>query len=121
MFANDSNLAFQAETILQLEHQVNDVLESIHEWLRTNKLFVNSIKSEYMIIASDNRLSNIVQNPKFYLDNKLIRWVISTTRRIHNTEIMMYKIYYSKSTEYLHECYQNPSEVYHYEVRNSEI
>ena len=35
-------------------------------------------KTEYMIIASDNRLSNRVQNPNFYIGNETINRVSYT-------------------------------------------
>ena len=78
MFADDTSLTFKAETIHELEHQANQDLENINQWLIANKLFANLTKTEYMIIASDNRLSNLIQSPKFYLDNKLIRQVSNT-------------------------------------------
>ena len=58
MFPGDTNLTFKAETVSELELQVNRDLEKINQWLIANKLFVNMTKTEYMIIASDNRLSN---------------------------------------------------------------
>lgn len=228
MFADDTNLTFKAETISDLEHQVNQDLENVNQWLIANKLSVNLTKTEYMIIASENRLSNLLQYPKFYLAKKLIRRVSITkslglhideklswtkqidvlskkissaigglkrvrqyvpfkillviynsliqshfdycdvvwnsglnlelssrlqklqnraarvitqadyetssmeilrnlnwndllTRRIYNSAIMMYKILYGQSTDYLHECYQKRSETNIYQLRNSEV
>ena len=43
------------------------------------------------------------------------------TRRIHNSAIMMYKICYGESTEYLHQSYQKRSEINIYQLRNGEI
>ena len=43
--------------------------------MNINKLSLNVTKTEYLIIASGNRLSNITQNPKLYLGNKFIKRV----------------------------------------------
>ena len=87
MFADDTNLTFKAETVRELEHQVNHDLENINQWLIANKLFVNMTKTEYMIIASDNRFSNMIENPNFYIGNETINrvsilrpWVYTSMR-----------------------------------------
>ena len=39
--------------------KLNDELENVHDWLLANKLTLNIEKTEYMIIGSYKRISNI--------------------------------------------------------------
>ena len=41
----------------ELQSVVNSELENLHKWLNTNKLSLNIVKTEFMIIVSRQRMS----------------------------------------------------------------
>ena len=53
----------------------NADLENINEWLKANKISLNTVKTEYMFIGSDHNLSKIRDIPLLFLDGKPIRRV----------------------------------------------
>ena len=56
MFADDTNIAFAASTLIDLEKGLNSELRSLNQWLISNKLSLNVAKTEYMVIESNQRL-----------------------------------------------------------------
>ena len=73
-------------------------LENVHQWLLANKLTLNKDKSEYMIICSRQRISNLVTDPKIEHGESVIKRVhksktleviidehLSWTHQIQNT------------------------------------
>ena len=54
---------------------INVDLENVHQWLLANKLTLNKDKTEYMIIGSRQRISNLVTDPKIELGESVIKRV----------------------------------------------
>lgn len=75
MFADDTNLTTKGKTIEEVEANLNNNLEKVHQWLLSNKLTLNKDKTEYMIIGSRQRLNNFNGDPSIGLDNKNIKRV----------------------------------------------
>jgi hypothetical protein len=46
------------------QERINVDLENVHQWLLANKLTLNKDKTEYMIIGSRQRISNLVTDSK---------------------------------------------------------
>ena len=59
LFANDTSLSCNGMSSADIEGKLNNDLEKVHAWLTANKLTLNSNKSEYMIIASRQKLNSI--------------------------------------------------------------
>ena len=59
----------------ELLERINVDLENIHQWLLANKLTLNKDKTEYMIIGSRQRISNLVTDPKIELGESVIKRV----------------------------------------------
>lgn len=57
MYADDTSLTFTACTIPELQKMMETDLYHIKQWLQCNKLSLNIMKTEYMIIGSRQRLS----------------------------------------------------------------
>ena len=56
MFADDTHLTFSAANIHGIDHSQNQDLENVSEWLAANKLTLNALKTEYMLIGSRQRI-----------------------------------------------------------------
>ncbi|CAB3989406.1 Hypothetical predicted protein [Paramuricea clavata] len=76
MFADDTNVSTNGKTNDELQERINVDLENIHQWLLANKLTLNKDKTEYMIIGSRQRISNLVlTDPKIELGESVIKQV----------------------------------------------
>jgi len=63
MYANHTSVTLSDADVDQIEIRMNNDLNSLHRWLQINRLSLNVIKSEYMIIASRQRLANLQREP----------------------------------------------------------
>ena len=75
MYADDTQITAKAETVAELEHVLNLDVKNLSEWLCANKLSANSTKTEFMTIASDFRLKQILTQPNIKLGNNTIKRV----------------------------------------------
>ena len=58
MFAEDTNISTQGKTGTEIQDRLNMDLENVHQWQISNKLTFNKKKTEYMIVGSQQRISN---------------------------------------------------------------
>ena len=63
------------EPIREINENLNENLEKVHQWLLSNKLTLNIERTEYMIIGSKQRLTNITNDPKIELGELEIKRV----------------------------------------------
>ena len=61
-----------------IEDKLNADLEHLHVWLRSNRLSLNVVKSEYVAIASRNRLNNLSSDPIVTIGNTRLTRVKET-------------------------------------------
>ena len=54
-FADDSTLHINFNKKVDISYQINNELEAINNWLRTNKLYLNVNKTKYMIINNRDK------------------------------------------------------------------
>jgi hypothetical protein len=86
MFADDTNISTNGKTNDELQERINVDLENVHQWLLANKLTLNKDKTEYVIIGSIQRISNLVTGPKIKLGESIIK-------RVHKTKTLGVIIY----------------------------
>ena len=75
MFADDTNISTQGKTDNEIQERLNTDLENVHQWLTSNKLTFNKKKTEYMIVGSRQRISNILTDPIVKLGDSTIKRV----------------------------------------------
>ena len=75
MFADDTNLTTSDPSVADIETNLNEDLEHIHQWLLTNKPTVHQEKTEYIIDGSTQRLNNINIEPDLKLGGSRINSV----------------------------------------------
>ena len=46
MFADDTNISCQGESLADIENKINVDLDNVHKWLIGNKLTLNTEKTE---------------------------------------------------------------------------
>ena len=56
LFADDTNMFITGKDMDVLCHQLNEDLRNVQEWLQCNKLFLNVLKTHYMVFTPRNRV-----------------------------------------------------------------
>ena len=67
MFADDTNITVSGKLIEEAEVAVNADLNNIREWLVSNRLCLNLVKTEYILIGSRYNINTWKNNRVFLL------------------------------------------------------
>ena len=78
LFADDTNLSVRGATAGEIEEKLESDLNNVHNWLLTNKLTLNVRKTEYMLIGSRQKLSQVKIDPDLHIGSEGIGRVSST-------------------------------------------
>ncbi len=72
MFADDTSISSSATSLLEIENKINNDLHNVNIWLETNKLTLNTEKTEFMLIASKRKLKKYSGNPNINIGSQNI-------------------------------------------------
>ena len=61
IYADDTNLTFTTCNIPELQHDMNVDLRYLQNWLIANRLTLNVLKTEYMLVGSRKKIANLTQ------------------------------------------------------------
>ena len=78
LIADDTNLTKIGATSHDIEMKLEKDLSNVHNWLLANKLTLNVKKTEYMIIGSRQKLSQIINEPVLSIGSESVSRVSST-------------------------------------------
>ena len=73
MFADDTQIGRSSSNVNIVTNALNNDLKNVSDWLSTNKLSLNTEKTEYMIIGSHQRLGSIETEPAICLGANKIK------------------------------------------------
>ena len=59
MFADDTSISYSANTTGELQNVINSELKKLNSWLITNRLSLNIVKTEFMVIGSQQKLRSL--------------------------------------------------------------
>ena len=63
MYADDTSITFASNNVEEINECINSDLEEIRVWLAANELTLNMTKTEFLLIGSRQRLSNLTESP----------------------------------------------------------
>ena len=75
MFADDTTLTASGIALLEIESKINHDLNNVQKWLLANKLCLNLIKTEYLLIGSKQKISKLTNDPVIQIANRLVNRV----------------------------------------------
>ncbi len=78
MFADDTNLTYASYNIHEINHNFNEDLANVSEWLSANKLTLNQTKTELMLIGSRQRINTFQSTPLLAINNVPVKQVSHT-------------------------------------------
>lgn len=59
LFADDTSLTASGKTLNEVEEGVNHDLDKVRKWLTANRLSLNVAKTEFILIASNSKISGL--------------------------------------------------------------
>jgi hypothetical protein len=59
MFADDTSISYATDWAEELQNVINSELKILDDWLVTNKLSLNIIKTDFMVIGSMQRIKTL--------------------------------------------------------------
>ena len=77
MYANDMNLTLTSTDVERINYCLNHDLSNMYEWLSANKLNLNMTKTEFMLIASRQKLSQFIESPSITIKENASEQVTS--------------------------------------------
>jgi hypothetical protein len=77
MFADDTSVSYASNSAKELRNVINSELKSLNRWLITNKLSLNIVKTEFMIIGSRQRIRNLNDEIDIELNGNIINKIDS--------------------------------------------
>ena len=75
MFAHNTTLTASGKSISELQFTINHDLANVKQWLSANKLSLNLIKTEYLLIGSRHNINNISAVPNVSVGDVSIKRV----------------------------------------------
>ena len=78
MFADDTTLTACGKSLLEIESKINSDLANVNAWLLANKLSLNLVKTEYLLIGSRSKINNLTSEPNIVINNRPIKRVTET-------------------------------------------
>jgi hypothetical protein len=75
MFADDTNITVSVKSIKEAEVAVNADLNNIREWLLSNRLSLNLVKMEYLLIGSRHNINTLEEQPSVFIGDEPIKRV----------------------------------------------
>ncbi|CAB3998901.1 Hypothetical predicted protein [Paramuricea clavata] len=78
MFADDTNLTAIGRTISEAEERASVDMRNVQKWLCANKLSLNIAKTEYVLIGTRHKISNIDTHQGVKINNQLIKKIKNT-------------------------------------------
>ena len=77
MYADDTSLTLASTDIDHINYCLKYDLSNVYEWLAANKLTLNVTKTEFMLIASRQKLSQFTESPSLTINENTIEQVTS--------------------------------------------
>ena len=78
MYADDTNMTFTACSIPELQHDMNIDLQFLQNWLIANRLTLNVLKTEFMLVGSRQRVAILTQELDLSINGILLKRVNSS-------------------------------------------
>ena len=77
MYADDTHTTYAYVVVNSIQLNLNHDLGNLNKWLISNKLTLNTAKTEFMLIGSRKKLSTLSSPPELSIDNVPIEQVTS--------------------------------------------
>jgi hypothetical protein len=93
MFADDTSVRYASNSVEELKNIMNSDLKNLNSWLTTNRLRLNIVKTEFMIIGSRQKIRVIDGEMNIKInDNKINRVDFVKSLGLHIDEHLSWSV-----------------------------
>ena len=68
MYVDDTSLTLSSTDVEHINYRLNHDLSNVYEWLSANKLTLNMTKTEFILIASRQKLLQFTESPSLTIN-----------------------------------------------------
>ena len=68
MYADDTHITYADVDVNSIQLNLNHDLDNLNKWLISNKLTLNTARTEFMLTGSRQKLSTLSSNPELSID-----------------------------------------------------
>ena len=94
MYDDDTHITYASVDVNLIQSNLNHDLDNLNKWLISNRLTLNSAKTEFMLIGSRQKLNTLSNPLELSIDNVPIEHVSSVNR----LEYLLMEIFGGKHT-----------------------
>ena len=77
MFADDTSISYASDSAKELQNVINTELKGLSDWLTTNKLSLNIVKTEFMVVGSRQRIKTLNNEIDIEINGNMVNQVTS--------------------------------------------
>ena len=77
MFADDTSISYASDSANELQNVINTELKGLSDWLTTNKLSLNIVKTEFMVVGSRQRIKTLNNEIDIEINGNMVNQVTS--------------------------------------------
>ncbi|CAB4039969.1 Hypothetical predicted protein, partial [Paramuricea clavata] len=77
MFADDTSISYASDSAKELQNVINTELKGLSDWLTTNKLSLNIVKTEFMVVGSRQRIKTLNTEIDIEINGNMVNQVTS--------------------------------------------
>ena len=68
MYADDTSISYSSSSLVDIEQTLNSELNDLKLWMQGNKLSLNVLKTQAMVVGSQPKIKKIaVDHPQFFI------------------------------------------------------
>ena len=104
MYADDTSLTMASASVQEIEDNMNIDLENISEWLKANRLSLNTTKTEFLVLSSRQRSAQL-SYPTLQIGGKSIPRISSAkTLGVHIDETLSWTRHIEQKSKQISSC-----------------
>ena len=77
MFADDTSISYAFDPVEELQNVINTELKGLNDWLTTNKLSLNIVTTEFMVVGSRQRIKTLNNEIDIEINGHMVNQVSS--------------------------------------------
>ena len=77
MFEDDTSISYASDSAKELQNVINTELKGLSDWLTTNKLSLNIVETEFMVVGSRQRIKTLNNEIDIEINGNMVNQVTS--------------------------------------------
>ena len=97
MFSDDTSISYASDSTEEVQNVINLELKSLNDWLVANRLSLNIVKTEFMVIGSRQRIKTLNNEVYIEINGNIVNQVTPVkSLGVHLDNQLMWSVYIDK-------------------------